>query len=282
VENDRTAPNGFLVVAPSVVRIGETFAVRVRALGPPRPAPWGCYRLRPDPVGPFNLSPRGIRYLDNTAHDWCGKVILHHPEFDGPDGADFADAGARPILTVSGFRCEHPGTVFVTVEDPASGARGVSNPITAVADAPAERLFWGDLHCHTFFSDGLRCPEELCVFARDEAFLDFFALADHAEWITDAQWRYFIDVLNTWNRPKQFVTLLGFEWTSVRYGHRNLYFPGDAAPIARSTGPGALDLEALYRLARSEGALVVPHHSANAEMGVDWPMFRDNFVHFVS
>ena len=54
-----------------------------------------------------------------------------------------------------------------------------SNPIRATETAPAERIFWGDPHWQTFFSDGIRCPEELYAFARDEAFLDFGAITDH-------------------------------------------------------------------------------------------------------
>lgn len=43
-----------------------------------------------------------------------------------------------------------------------------------VEENPHHRIFGGDIHSQTFFSDGLRCPEELYTFARDEAFVDFF------------------------------------------------------------------------------------------------------------
>jgi hypothetical protein len=56
----------------------------------------------------------------------------------------------------------------------------------------------------------------------------------------------------------------------MAHGHRNYYYRGDAGPIFRSTLKDQKDLQAFYTLARAAGALVVPHHSANTQMGVDW------------
>ncbi|MBU0607180.1 MAG: CehA/McbA family metallohydrolase [Armatimonadetes bacterium] len=131
------------------------------------------------------------------------------------------------------------------------------------------------MHSQTFLSDGLRSPEELYAFARQEAFLDVFALADHTEMITPRQWEYMVGVTNDCNDPGRFVTLVGLEWTNSRLGHRNLHFPGDSAPFVRCNDPAFDDLEKLYRAARQEGAIVVPHHSANVTMGVDWSLGHD-------
>jgi hypothetical protein len=139
-------------------------------------------------------------------------------------------------------------------------------------------LYWGDLHSQTFFSDGLRCPEELYHFARDEAFLDVFALSDHTESLTDRQWDYFVAVTNDFNAPHRFVTLVGLEWTSREWGHRNVYYPGNEGPCLRADDPIYGELPALYEVAREHGALVVPHHSANTIMGVDWSLGHDSEV----
>ena len=40
------------------------------------------------------------------------------------------------------------------------------------------KVFWGEIHTHTSFSDGKRTPEEQVVIARTH--LDFWAVADHA------------------------------------------------------------------------------------------------------
>ena len=136
-----------------------------------------------------------------------------------------------------------------------------------VEENPSERLYWADIHCQTFFSDGLRCPEELYLFAREESFLDIFAISDHTEALSDAQWSYFTEVTNHYNQDGKFVTLLGLEWTDSFYGHRNVYYPGENGPILRR---GEDDLKKVYRVAEEYNALVIPHHSANVKMGVDW------------
>jgi hypothetical protein len=204
--------------------------------------------------------------------------------FRGPDGLSFRgrpgpyQKDRRPITRLAGFRFTEPGIKRIELLDPVSGMRGVSNPIEVSAQPLAERLWWGDIHSQTFFSDGLRCPEELYAFARHEAFLDIFGLADHSERLTDRQWEYFVKVTNDCNDPGSFVTLVGLEWTSQKFGHRNLHFPGDNAPCLRCNDPAEGQLEHVYQVARREGALVVPHHSANVTMGVDWSLGYDEQV----
>ncbi len=272
---------GIRLVAPSTVAVGEVFSVHIKMLTAPYVTPWTCYRGLPRVAGPFNRSPRGIRYMDNVPGDWTGMVRIDAPHCTGPDGFHFdGRQGAfpgdpRPIAAVSGFSFDTAGTWTISACEPQSGVCGVSNPVRVTAGKPARRLVWGDPHSQTIFSDGVRCPEELCAFARDEGALDFFAVSDHAEWVSDAQWRYFTDVANAWNEPGRFATLIGLEWTSGEFGHRNVYYPGAAGPILRSAGPGAVDLAGLYRVARAEGALVVPHHSANRQMGVVWARGHD-------
>jgi hypothetical protein len=274
---------GFQVVAPSTVAVNEEFSVGIKALCAPHFIGAGCYGAPPPSLrSPYNASPRGITYMDNVPREWDGSVMIRaEGGYRGPDGLSFKGRPGpyrndkRPITRLGGLRFTAPGIKRIEVADPASGARGVSNPVEVSAEPLAERLFWGDIHSQTFFSDGLRCPEELYAFARHEAFLDIFGLADHSESLTNRQWEYFVGVTNDCNEHGAFVTLVGLEWTSRRFGHRNLHFPGDKAPCLRCNDPVAADLEHVYRVARKEGALVVPHHSANATMGVDWSLGHD-------
>lgn len=275
-------PTGFLVVAPSTLMVNEEFSLGLKVLCPPYAVGAACFRPSPGVVGRYNLSPRGIAYMDNTPTAWAGKVVLQGDAgYQGPGEYDFGghagpyEGDTRPIVRLAGLRFVTPGVKRITVVDPVSGVQTVSNPIEVTAEAPAERLYWADLHSQTFLSDGLRCPEELYAFARQEAFLDVFALADHTEMITPRQWEYMVGVTNDHNAPGEFVTLVGLEWTHPRLGHRNLHFPGDRAPFIHCRHPDYSDLEQLYRVARQEGGLVVPHHSANAAMGVDWALGHD-------
>ena len=275
-------PTGVCLVAPSTVAVGEPFALGVKMLRPPYAVGSACYHVSPAVVGRYNLSPRGIAYMDNVPADWAGSIALDGGDgYDGPASVSFAEGSGpcagdrRPIRRIEGLRFTTPGTKFISARLPDGGVEGTSNSIRVTADPPAERLFWGDLHSQTFFSDGLRCPEELYAFARDEAFLDVFAMADHSESLSDRQWDYFVAVTNDFNQPGRFATLVGQEWTSRPWGHRNVYYRGDAGPVLRCTDPVDGDLTRLYQVARQHGALVIPHHSANVQMGVDWSLGHD-------
>jgi len=278
-------PTGFMLVAPSIVAVNEEFALSLKALCEPYFTGAACFMPSPAVVGRYNLSPRGIAYMDNVPRAWPGVVELRGDDgYRGPDTFSFAGRSGpyvgdtRPIARTEGLCFTTPGVKRLTVVDPVCGAQGVSNPIEVTAAAPTERLYWADLHSQTFLSDGLRSPEELYAFARHEAFLDVFALADHTDMITPRQWDYMVGVTNDCDDPGRFVTLVGLEWTHPHFGHRNLHFPGDSAPFVRCNDPAYADLEQLYRTARAEGAIVVPHHSANVTMGVDWSLGHDSEV----
>lgn len=274
--------NGFLVVAPSTVEVGERFSLKIKALCRPYFAGAGCYAPSPGVVGRYNLSPRGHAYMDNVPQSWQGRIEIRadggyagpgHYSFSGVAGPYKGDT--RPISSIDGLSFSEPGTKFINVLDPETGITASSNPVHVSGTPLPERLYWGDIHSQTFFSDGLRCPEELYSFAKEEAFLDIFALSDHAESLTDRQWEYFVRVTNDRYEPGRFVTLVGLEWTNSAQGHRNVYYRGDSGPILRSSDPAFCDIHKLYKAARAEKALVVPHHSANVQMGVDWRLGHD-------
>lgn len=273
---------GIFAVVPSVVKVGEPFWAGVKVLTEPYFVGAACYSPFLSVRGRYNLSPRGIAYMDNVPRSWTGSIQIEGGEsYEGPTYVSFKHGQGpypndhRPIRRIGPIKFTKPGLHFVTFKEPCTGITQLSNPIWVCEREPAERLFWGDIHSQTFFSDGLRCPEELYSFARDEAFLDIFALSDHSEMLSDRQWEYFIGVTNDFNDPGRFVTLVGLEWTSQRWGHRNVYFPGESGPILRCNDPVWGELPNLYEAARLHGALVIPHHSANAVMGVDWSLGHD-------
>jgi len=276
-------PTGIMLTAPSRVRTGEEFAIGLKLLCEPHEAPWRCYGRVPGVPGPYNLSPRGIHYMDNVPPEWTGTIELDGGDgYAGPDRFEFAPEHAgpyhgdhRPIARIEGVRFDTPGVKWITAREPQGDIETPSNPVIVTDDEPSERLWWGDIHSQTFFSDGLRCPEELYTFAREEAFLDIFAISDHAEYLTDRQWDYFTAVANDFEQPGRFATLVGLEWTNMPTGHRNVYYPGDSGPILRANTPGQDNLECVYETARRHGALVIPHHSANATMGVPWELGHD-------
>jgi len=274
-------PTGIHCVIPSRLGIGETFSVKLRALGAVYKASckgqWNT--LKPALHGPFNLNvEREIQYLDNCLPEWIGRLEIDGgAQLTGPSEVVFDGVrqgvfrgDRRPIGVFDGFSWSEPGFQFIKVIDPVSGVHGWSNPVLVTPDPPATRLFWGDPHWQTFFSDGIRCPEELYAFARDEAFLDFGAITDHVEALTDRQWDYFTGVTNDYNAPGHFVTLVGQEWTKHNPGHRNIYFRGAQGPILRCTDTRYDSLDKLWQALDGLDAVAVPHHTSNKIMGVDW------------
>jgi hypothetical protein len=197
--------------------------------------------------------------------------------FDGLDQGTF-NGDKRPIKEFSSFSFTEPGFHFINLADPKSGLSAWTNPVYVTEEKPENRIYWGDPHWQTFFSDGIRCPEELYAFARDEAFLDFGAISDHMEGVTDRQWDYFQAVTNDFNAPGRFVTLVGQEWTHHNKnfgapGHRNIYYRGSGGPAVRSDDPACNTLEKLWKFLDSLNgieSIAIPHHSANEIMGVDW------------
>lgn len=267
---------GFYLVAPSIASTGEEIVLKGKVLTEPYTVGWKCYAGKPPGFeGIYNLSPRGIAYMDNVIKDWQGTVSIDGGAgYEGSAEHSISKPSShykgdnRVFFKIPGIRFSAPGVKFIKVRDKKTGIESVSNAILVTEKPMPLKLYWADLHSQTFFSDGLRCPEELYTFAKEEAFLDMFAVSDHSEGISDRQWEYFQAVTNDFNKDGEFVTLIGQEWTNPELGHRNIYYPGNGGPILRADSPS--ELEKLYETAKKHKALVIPHHSANVTMGVDW------------
>jgi len=284
-------PTGMLAVIPSRLGVGELFDLKLKVLGPVHPVPSAGAWNTPKPGwrGPFNLNvERQIQYMDNALPRWRGRLLVDGGQgLDGPGQIAFDGehqgvftGDERPIARRGGFRWTTPGFHFLRLVEPHSGLEAWANPVWVTEEPPVERIVWGDPHWQTFFSDGIRCPEELYAFARDEGFLDFGAVSDHMEAVTDRQWEYFQAVTNDFDEPGRFVTLQGQEWThhvgaDGAPGHRNIYYRGAGGPPVRCTDANCNTLEKLWRKLDALPAgqvLAIPHHPANAVMGVKWEM----------
>jgi hypothetical protein len=282
-------PAAIRCVIPSRLAVGEPFSIKIKLLGPVRKIPCAgnfCDK-KPALKSPFNLNVcRNIHYHDNCLPEWAGELAVEAGAalsgpgslaFDGHQQGVFP-GDTRPIGVFGGFALREPGFHFIRLIDRKSGLEGWSNPVFVTEQRPDSRIFWGDPHWQTFFSDGIRCPEELYAFARDEGFLDFGAISDHMEAITARQWDYFQAVANDFNEPGRFATLIGQEWTHHNPrggapGHRNIYYAGSGGPSVSSTDSDCDTLEKLWRkldTIRDQEILAIPHHTANAIMGVDW------------
>ena len=111
----------------------------------------------------------------------------------------------------------------------------------------SKRIFFGDLHVHTTYSldaflgnlpilegEGTHPVADACNFSRFCANLDFFAVTDHAEFLTRREWEDTIESLQNCssislgNDEEEIVPFLGWEWTQTsldpakHYGHKNI------------------------------------------------------------
>jgi len=122
-----------------------------------------------------------------------------------------------------------------------------SNQVSRSTGEDTKQILFGDLHVHSTFSldafllnlpiqqgEGVHPVADACNFARFCSNLDFFAVTDHAEWLTSREWRDTISSIQNCaliskdldNPP--IIPLLGWEWTqksinkSSHYGHKNV------------------------------------------------------------
>ena len=138
----------------------------------------------------------------------------------------------------------------------------------ALSEKPiAKKILFGDLHVHTTFSfdalllnlpiangEGTHPVADACNFARFCSNLDFFAITDHAEWLTKREWKDSLDSIQNCARVSDnldeppLVPFLGWEWTQAsvnkdtHYGHKNIIIRGidkeevPSMPISTTSG----------------------------------------------
>ncbi|MCC6407012.1 MAG: CehA/McbA family metallohydrolase [Planctomycetes bacterium] len=150
----------------------------------------------------------------------------------------------------------------------------LTNPIVVAANAP--RIQWADLHGHSARSDGTGTPAEYFEYARDFAALDAVALTDHDHWgllplsSHDELVLEIVAAARAAERPGEFTALVGFEWTSWLWGHRNVVYFDDRSAILSSLDERFDAPLELRDALRGSQALSIPHHPAGGPIALDW------------
>jgi len=115
------------------------------------------------------------------------------------------------------------------------------------------RCYFGDIHSHTFYSDGVLFPAAAIAHARDVAGLDFFCLTDHLEALDEDEWRDAREQAWAANEDGRFVCFPGMEWTK-KQGHGNIFDPeGYVWPEDRDAFYGALADAGLFGMFNHPG-----------------------------
>ncbi len=170
------------------------------------------------------------------------------------------------------------GVYRLEVRSKDGGLRGVSNPIR-VEEHPKRRVYYGDLHQHTYLHDGRGVYEELYLHARRNGLLDFGALTPHHMplGVTGPSYHFdkFRDPRDNWpdmmrankllNGWKDFVTILAYEYSvgTAAGGHHNVFYKGDEARTTMQIDPNRNradigEMMDILERARTP-AMVIPH-----------------------
>ncbi|HEX9652853.1 MAG TPA: DUF3604 domain-containing protein [bacterium] len=139
------------------------------------------------------------------------------------------------------------------------------------------RVYYGDLHVHTAYSDGAGGFDELYNLYQNIYRVDFLAITEHDAMrggnnhFSPGEWAYLKALNEIYNQPGEFVTLNAYEWThstwsgpqdsSSRIGHKNVYFrSGEESPFFNHQGKVARDAASLFQTLHNCDAIAFPHH----------------------
>ena len=170
-----------------------------------------------------------------------GVVNEGHSRIVGRDRfANPCEPSEKPIVTIEGRR--------VRVE---SGSMAAVSNYAALPDRKRLNCYWGDLHVHSWRSDGTGELEDIYTYARDTMGFDFVGHGDHAQYMSDEDWEDIKGLTRKMNDPGRFVSFPGFEISHnprrrlsdgsfqrivPNYGDKNVYYlDEDDAPIMRVT-----------------------------------------------
>ena len=170
------------------------------------------------PGAPNDLQIVVVDRFGNHVEGYRGSCSVSLDDDAGSTTTSFAlqpeDAGSKRFPGSVVFKREgiHRVTVQSTSAQGGSPLRAVSNPVKCAEQTDDYDILWGDLHGHTYCSDGTHSPEFYFNYARTVGFLDFCALTDH-DTIGDEMWQRMVEATARAYELDEFTTFLGYEWT---------------------------------------------------------------------
>jgi hypothetical protein len=214
----------------------------------------------------------------NTGVAFAGSVSLKvdRAGLEIPERVEFSldDLGRRSLS----IQVTKPGIYRISAIAYAPqyhlAALTTSNPLVVREGIP--RLRWTDLHGHSQISDGTGTPADYFLYARDVAGLDVVSLTDHDHWgmnFLDSKpemWEEIRQNVDRFNNPGNFVTLLGYEWTSWLHGHRHvIYFKNEGEVLSMLDSRFETPAQ-LWSALKNKSALTFAHHSAGGPVSTNW------------
>ncbi|MCB9708711.1 MAG: CehA/McbA family metallohydrolase [Myxococcales bacterium] len=208
--------------------------------------------------GPFEWGCRGRRVAASLMRD--GSILTARREREGIviERLEVTPRGA-PRLQAETVAMR--GKILAAESNEGRTERCAADP----AMQEGRITLFGDIHQHSAHSDGCGSAEEVYLRARDYYRDDFAGLSDHESFlgkrIGPGEWGYLQAVADAYDEPREFATLIAYEWTAKAHpgpGHKVVYTPAAGADVvSRDVVPEGRELlEAVGR----QGGFAVPHH----------------------
>ena len=227
VGGETTGVHGF---APSVVEPGESFELSVRAQD---------------------------QYFNRATGDIPAFEVLLNNEIVATTNA------GTSAITVMDLALNEPGVYWISIRSADGSITGEGNPIL-VEENPEFRIYWGDTHGHSGYSEGIGTVDYFMRFARDDARLDYVTHSEHDVWLDAGEWDLIRRTSAEYDEPGKFIPYLGWEWTRhTRFGgHHNVLFRTieDQIPVSAMEFPVLSSLYAeLHERHDPNNIVVIPH-----------------------
>lgn len=218
---------------------------------------------------------------------WGGRGQILDSAFS-PDGDLYVvrrDIGMNLLNKITGI----VGQKKEPELQPAAGADAFAKSLANIITAPKRwepleeyegggeplNVYYGDIHGHTWMSDGLGDVDEYYITRRDYYQHDFASLTDHDTFvgksISPSEWELIKEVTQRFH-SEDFVTIFGQEWTTARYpanaGHKCIYSLDPDIPLFDHDYSKYRVTRNLYPELKKWDVLIFPHHTGWT--GTDW------------
>ncbi|MBM88128.1 MAG: hypothetical protein CMQ41_07075 [Gammaproteobacteria bacterium] len=211
-----------------------------------------------EPDEPFELSIRAQdQYFNRATGEIPSFEVLINDEViaSTPEGTN-----AISLLDLS---LDEPGVHWIAIRAEDGSIIGEGNPIL-VEENPEFRIYWGDTHGHSGYSEGIGTVDYFMRFARDDARLDYVTHSEHDVWLDAGEWNLIRRTSAEYDEPGKFIPYLGWEWTRhTRFGgHHNVLFRTieDQTPVSAMEFPVLSSLYAeLHERHDPQDIVVIPH-----------------------
>jgi hypothetical protein len=235
------------LVVPSVAAVGEPLLVR------------GRVEDANSNIGARCDAPIALELIDEAGRALAGRTLRVRADESGTFAFD-------------DWRVDAPGVYRVRAS--AAGLPQAISNAAVVSSDPAARIAWGDCHNHTLWADGVGTIDDNFRYARDEAFLDVFAVSEHlnnnVEFDTFPQFKpgtdfsllgpHMADATRRYQEAGRFVAINAAEYSP---SFRTRRAKGDFCIFSPSgcfgDVPMARECADMLALAKRHGCICIPH-----------------------